>query len=369
MKVIVHRESLLSAFSQAATVVSRRSTNQVRNYIRLAVDEGETHMTATDLEHFVRIPVAGVTVIETGTALLPTTTFGSLLREVREESLKIVLSGDNLIVAGTHSEFRLPTMAVEEFPEVAVAPPEAHHVVAAKALRTAISRTVFCCDPASVQFALGGVMFALGDMLTAVATDGLRLAKFEAPVMDRGQGAKDGHVVTERGVKALVRMLADYEGDVNVALTSNYASFSCERFVLRCRLLDGRFPEWQKVIRNDYEWSIQVAAGTLAQAIRQVGVTASVDHSSDGVDFSFTPRKLSLYCESGAGVAQVEIPVTYSGAPVSTRLRYRDMLDCLKWFADETVLRLLIDDGPNRPVQLRDDLGYCYLIMPMIPKD
>jgi DNA polymerase-3 subunit beta len=374
MKAIIHRESFLAAFSQAAAVAPTRSPKDVLNYIFLEASDGQASLTATDLEQAVRIPVNGCEVDQPGVALLPISRFGTLLKECPDERLRLDTdSRHNLVVRGERSQHRLATVDPDEFPRweerAAESEQGGYHEIASPLLLSALQRTVFATDEENARYALSGVMLELtSTRLIAVGTDGRRLATMEGPAISRGQEDREKHVVPNKGVKILSRLLADCGLPARITLTSNW--IRCEvpdRFIFRSRLLEGLFPRWRDAIPGDAGTAIALVTGPLDSAIRQVLVSARTDSPdlSPAVTLAFLRGTLTITAESELGTSQVELPAPYdSERPLSVSLNPMFLREFLRVLSAEDQVILQVVDSETA-VKFTDGGDYLYIVMPV----
>ena len=205
-------------------------------------------MLATDLELGIHQEVESVEVTTPGAAILPIGRFGSILRESVDETLKIEADLQGTLVEGQRSEFRLPAEDPAEFPSVAVFHEENYYEVSARLFREMIRRTVFAIDTESSRYALGGVLLEItGDQMTAVGTDGRRLAKMEGPVTPNGapEGNTGTIIIPGRAMQLLDRALLDGEGSIQIAPRANEILVKGQHATIYSRLLEGRFPRWR----------------------------------------------------------------------------------------------------------------------------
>ena len=191
MKVTCDREKLLHAFQTAASVAPTRSPKPILQNVKLEVRADGATLMATDLEIGIRIDVPGLEVSVPGSVVLPISRFGSILRESSDEKLYLESDGRSTLIRGQRSEFRLPSENPDEFPNVNLFEEEKYHEMPARFFREIVRRTAFATDNESSRYALGGVLLELGeDKITAVGTDGRRLARQEGPA--RAVGCQRG---------------------------------------------------------------------------------------------------------------------------------------------------------------------------------
>lgn len=288
MKVTCERESLLAAFQTAAAVVPTRSPKPILQNIKLEVSDSGAILLATDLEIGIRIQASGVQSDVPGSAILPLGRFGSILRESSDETLRIESDGQATLVRGERSEFKLPSENPQEFPSVAEFNESSYHEMAARTLRELIRRTIFATDNESSRYALGGVLLEMGgESITAVGTDGRRLAKMEVPARSVGGhgSAESMTIVPTKAMQLIERALTDGDAEIQLAARPNEVLVRSPRATIYSRLVEGRFPKWRDVFPQRTGVSkIELTVGPLYSAVRQAAIVTSEE--SRGVDFS-----------------------------------------------------------------------------------
>lgn len=366
MKATIARESFLAAFSQAASVAPTRGPKEALHYVLFTAEtSGAVTLVATDLEQSISVPVPGVETSKPGRAMLPVATFGSILRESSDDSLLLSLDAkNNLTIAGKTSNYKLPTMDPEEFPPFEDNAPDTYHTVPCAAFKTAIDRTSFCCDETGSRYALGGIYVELDKRrLTAVATDGRRMGKVECSATDEGQGDKKDHIVPNRAMRNLSKLLADREGECQFHLTSNWARFEVGGVVFRARLLEGRFPRWRDVIPTAKDTTdIEISVGPFLKAVKQASIAIRGD--SRALDFSFAEGQCTLSAKSEGGQSQIDLPISFDNGKKEVSLDHAFVSEMLQRMPSEAQLTLRIIDGEHA-VQFVDGDGYVYVVMPL----
>ena len=223
---------------------------------------------ATDLEVGIRISVPGVTVETPGNAVLPIARFGPILRECSDEKLYLESDPQGTLVRGDRSEWKLPGENPDEFPNVTAFKEEKFHELAARLFREIVRRTVFATDNESSRYALGGVLLEMdGDKITAVGTDGRRLAKMEGPAHGVGghQTANQTTIVPTRAMNLLERAVTDSDGEIQISARANDMLMRSPRFTIYSRLVEGRFPKWRDVFpRRSDVVKTELSVGPLA---------------------------------------------------------------------------------------------------------
>jgi DNA polymerase-3 subunit beta len=320
------------------------------------------------MEVGVRMNIEGLVVDAPGSAVLPVVQFGSILRESSDAKLRIDATEKGTIIRGERSEFKLISADPAEFPDIAKFEEDKYHIIGAGLFREIIHRTEFATDMESSRYALGGVLFELEpNKITAVGTDGRRLAKMEGPA-EAVNGHKTGDTMTivrTQSLRAIGRALSDADNEVHFAARGNDVLLRTPRCTFYSRLVEGRFPRWRDVFpqRRDAP-RIDMQVGPLLSALRQAAVVLSSE--SRGIDFTFADGTLTLSgATAEAGQSRVEMPVAYTGQQIIVALDHRFVLDFLKALSPETNIALEIENGETAVVFHADDGAYGYVVMPL----
>lgn len=367
MKIVCEREPLLSAFHTAALVAPARSPKPILRNVKFDVSDANVVLMATDMEVGVRIEVPGIDIQEPGAMVAPVTQLGSILRESSDERLKIEADPQRTLVEGQRSQFVLPAQNPDEFPTIAGFEATSYHEVSTKLFRELIRRTLFATDPESSRYALGGVLLEFGPQhITAVATDGRRLAKMEGVAQEIGsRDPEEGTtIVPSRAMQLMERALTDLEGIVQIAARHNDVLVRGTQTTIYSRLVEGRFPKWRDVLPDRKDGSrIDLAVGPLYSALRQAAIVASEE--SRGVDFEFGEGTLILSGASAQiGQARVEFPIAYAGPKIKITLDHRFVSDFLRVLEPERTITVDLQNGESAALFTTDD-GYGYVVMPL----
>jgi DNA polymerase-3 subunit beta len=368
MKLVCDREKLLAAFQTAALFAPSRSPKEILTNVKLDVDKNGATFTATDMEVGVRVSIEGLDVDAPGSAVLPVVHFGAILRESADEKLRIDSTAKGTMVRGERSEFKLNAADPEEFPNVAQFEETKYHTISARLFREIISRTQFATDMESSRYALGGVLFELEpNKITAVGTDGRRLAKMEGPA-EAVNGHKTGDAMTiirTPSLRSIGRSLSDADNEVHLAARGNDVLLRTPRATFYSRLVEGRFPRWRDVFpqRRDAP-RIDMQVGPLQSALKQASVVLSAE--SRGIDFTFADGTLTLSgATAEAGQSRVEMPVAYTGPQIIVSLDHRFVLEFLNVLEPTANIALEIENGETAVVFHADDGAYGYVVMPL----
>ncbi len=367
MKISCDREQLLQAFQTAASVAPSRSPKPILQNVKLEVSNEAVTLLATDLEVGIRHKVLGVDIQSPGVVILSVARFGSILRESNDETLYIESDGQGTVIRGERSQFKLPAENPADFPQVTAFDVSDYHTVPARLLRELIHRTAFATDSESSRYALGGVKLEVADdQLTAMGTDGRRLAKMAGPVGTNGKAidAAQTTIIPTRAMQLIERAVAPADEEVQIAVKGNEFLVHTERATISARMLEGRFPDWRKVFPElGGGVKLDLAVGATLTAVRQAQIATSDE--SRGVDFTFGQGLLVLSGKAAeVGPSRVELPIGYDGDELTVSLDPRYVIDFLKVIDSDKIFCFEVKDGESAAVCSTDD-GYGYVIMPL----
>ena len=367
MKITCNREKMWHAFQTVSSVAPSRSPKPILQNVKLEVSPDGAILMATDLEVGIRYCVAGINVESPGAAILPVSRFGSILRESSDETFRMESDNQGTTIRGERNQFKLPAADPGEFPAVAAFNEAKFYEVPARLFRELIRRTALATDNESSRYALGGIKLEWeSDQLTAIGTDGRRLAKMEGPAqaVEDPAGIGEGTVVPTRAMQYMDRALAEDDSEIQLAVRDNEILVKNPRVTIYSRLLEGRFPRWRDVFpEREQSVKLDLVVGPFQAAVRQAAIVTSEE--SRGVDFTFGEGTLLLAGQTAeVGQSRVELPISYNGAAITITLDPRFVTDFLKVLDPEKSFTIDLQDSEGAIVCTTDD-GYGYVIMPL----
>jgi len=369
MKVVCHREGLLAACQLASVAVAARDVKPVLRNLKAVVADDRCTLMATDLELGIRLDVRGLKVEEPGEALFPTGRMVAILREATDEELTIEAGPDSCAVRGQANEFQMPGEDPSAFPDIPAFAEENYHEIAAGVLREMIRRTLFAASASEhTRFgATTGVLWELeAEQARLVATDGRRLALASGPAQSKGGHSTKGQmpVVPAKTMGLLERNLVEPDELVRIGFRPNEVLIKTERAMIYSRLVEGRFPDYRKVLPAKHTVKLSVTAGPFQIAVRQAAIMT--DEESKRVIFNFAKKKATLEAHGAeAGRSHVEMPLDYDGKAMKISFDPKFLLDMLRVLEPDTTLSLEMTDGAS-PAAFRSEPNYLYVVVPLV---
>jgi DNA polymerase-3 subunit beta len=356
MKAVFDREGLLTAFQVASAVVPSRTTKPILKNVKLTAAPEQT----------VLLEVRGVQVEDAGACLLPTSEVLAILRELRAAELRLEADDQRTLIVGDGSEFELPGEDPALFPDVPTFGTAAHHQLGAGQLREMINRTLFAAAVESSRYAMTGCLWELeGDKARLVATDSKRLAVVEGTGTPHGNHTTEGqsHVVPSKVMALLEKNLTDPDEAISVRFSANDVLFKTARAELHGRLVEGRFPPYKAVLPKQTPIKIPLGVAALLSACRQAAILT--DDDTRGVDFEFTPGKLTLKARvADKGRAKIELPTSHQGKSFTVTFDPKLIIDMLRVMPGDAEVSLEMAD-PSSVALFKADRHYSYIVMPL----
>lgn len=369
MKLTIDRAALLKALGHVQSVVERRNTIPILSNIKLESRATELHLSATDMDLEV-LEMVGATVGAPGAATVPAHTLYDIVRKLPDGSeVKLdATGGDRLTLVCGRSRFTLSCLPVEDFPLMAGGDLGHQFRLAATSLRSLIDRTRFAISTEETRYYLNGIYLHAAvrdgvDVLRAVATDGHRLACVEVP-LPPGASGMPGVIIPRKTVGEVRKLVEDADGELEISLSATKIRFSVGSAVLTSKLIDGTFPDYERVIPAHNDKSLDVDCKQFEAAVDRVAAISS--ERSRAVKLRLSDGVLELTASSPEhGSAQEELEVNYSGETLEIGFNSRYLLDITSNIEGEHV-RLNMADAAS-PTILREvgDSSAIYVLMPM----
>ena len=366
MQLTCQRNSLTAAFQTVAGVVPARTTKDILKNVKLQVGGGKAILIGCDSEIGMRCDVPDVQSDSRGEALLPTARVLAVLRELSDDTVKLEVTGDATWIRCGYSEFRLSSEDPADFPPVATFEDADYFVVPAAALRTMIRRTIFATDSESTRYALGGIQMELGpERITLAATDSRRLAVVTSAssMVGHPEVPAASPVIPSKAMGLIEKSLGDGTGEAHIALHMNDIVVRCLGTTITSQLVQGRFPDYRKVVPESYVSTVDMVVAPFFSAVRQAMIVTNEE--SRGVDFVFSNGTLKLNSKAAdIGQSKIEMPVAYDGPELTITFDPRYVADFLKVLDASSQFHLKLISHDDRAALVTDD-NYTYVVMPL----
>jgi DNA polymerase-3 subunit beta len=363
MKLTAEREKLLGPLQAVIGVVERRQTMPVLANVLLNVRDGRMSITATDLEVEL-VASTDVTVQQAGDITVPGRKLLDILRALPEKTnVSLLLEAEKLIVKGGRSRFSLSTLPAREFPLIEDINAQQTVQVARKELQRLLEKTHFSMAQQDVRYYLNGMLLEIdGANLRAVATDGHRLAVCEAPLAAKAKTPQQV-IVPRKGVLELQRIL-DSEGATDLAIGTNHVRAQIGDVRFTSKLIDGKFPEYSRVIPAAPPALIKADRDALRQALQRTAILSNEKYR--GIRITVKKKVVTVQAHNPEQEeAEEEIEVNYDGGDLEVGFNVNYLLDALAAIDGAEVEIGLSDSNSSCLIRSPGTTNCRYVVMPM----
>ncbi len=363
MKFSATREAILKPLQAVIGVVERRQTMPILSHVLLSVSGERLNVTATDLEVEL-VASADVEIKAGGEVTVPGRKFFDIVRALPDGcQVEFSVSGSRATVKGGRSRFTLSTLAAADFPTVDEINAEHNMAVEQADLHWLIDKTQFSMAQQDVRYYLNGLLLETeGKTLRAVATDGHRLALAEIDLKEKA--AKEEQVIVPRkGVVELNRLL-EGEGSLGVVLGTNHIRVETESARLTSKLIDGRFPDYGRVIPAKSAAVVKADRTVLREALQRTAILANEKYR--GVRLELSGNGLVISANNPEQEEATEsVAVEYDGADIEIGFNVNYLLDALA-AVDGDAIELHVTDGNSSCLVRGDEKARTkFVVMPM----
>ena len=360
----IARDALLKPLQAVSGIVERRHTLPILANVLLEQKDGKLNVTATDLEMQI-----------TAVADLPgkdgqATTVGArklqdLLRALPDDaSLNIDVTGSKMTVKAGRSRFNLQTLAAADYPRISLGKEQLQTLsLPQKDLRALFRLAEFAMAQQDIRYYLNGMLLVVDrGSLQAVATDGHRLSWASLAVP--GEYSRQEVILPRKTVLEVTKLLEDSDQPATIDILSNQVRFRFANVELVSKVVDGKFPDYNRVIPTGHPKRIELTRGELLSALQRAAILSN--EKFRGVRLVLGDNQLRIICtNSEQEEAEEELEIKYSGDPLDVGFNITYLLDVLANLSSEKVDLAFGDANSSALVTMPQRDDYKYVVMPM----
>jgi len=362
MKLSAARDVLLKPLQAVIGVVERRQTMPILSNVLLVAKDNGLAVTATDLE--VELVAEAEVAVEAGGEI---TVSGRKLLDIcralpEGSDINISVNGEKLIVRSGRSKFSLATLPAAEFPTVEDIKAGQTIEVSQDVLGRLIEKTHFSMAQQDVRYYLNGMLLETGGKhLRAVATDGHRLALCEAEL--DGSVEEQQVIVPRKGVLELQRLMTG-EGSLNIELGPNHVRIQLEGIRFTSKLIDGRFPEYDRVIPKESSNQLTAERGAFKSALQRTAILSNEKYR--GIRLIIRDSGVVMQAHNPEQEeAEEELEVEYSGEDIEIGFNVNYLLDALAAVDGDEVTLSVLDGNSSCLIRQPGKDDSKFVVMPM----
>lgn len=365
MKFSISRDALLKPLNLVAGVVERRQTLPILANVLMVLDGDRLSLTGTDLEvelvGRVQLAVAG----DSGEVTVPARKLVDICKSLPEGSdIEFSVQESKVKVKSGRSRFSLSTLPAREFPNVEDSMGTHQLTIKQGQLKRLIDRTGFAMAQQDVRYYLNGMLWEINDkQLRVVATDGHRLAMCTLPEKVDTNG--DTQVILPRkGVLELARLLMEEDAEIAIVIGSNHIRATTNDFTFTSKLVDGKFPDYQRVLPRSPDKIVLGSRLELRQAFTRTAILSNEKYR--GVRLKLTENTLDIVANNPEQEeAEETVSVDYQGDSLEVGFNVSYLLDVLGVLSGERIKLSLADPNSSALLEESDAGDSLYVVMPM----
>ncbi|HEY9381171.1 MAG TPA: DNA polymerase III subunit beta [Burkholderiales bacterium] len=361
-----NRETLLKPLQAVSGIIERRHTLPILSNVLIERDTARLSFVATDIEIEITASVAVDTSSETKSVTVGARKLLDILRALPDASeVTLALADKRLQVKSGKSRFNLQTLPAEDFPRLAG--PEGDSVrfeLPQKLLKDLFSQVQYAMAQQDIRYYLNGLLMVIeAGELRVIATDGHRLAFACKEVAPKDLG-KQEVILPRKTVLELAKLLADTDEPVAIELTATQARFKFADVLLASKLVDGKFPDYQRVIPTQHPKQLRLGRVALQQALQRAAILTS--DKFRGVRWVLAENSLKISCSNTEQEeAQEELDVAYEGEVLDIGFNVGYLLDVLNNLNVNEVDVALGDSNSSALITVPERDDFKYVVMPM----
>lgn len=364
MKIEIQREVLLRPLQQVIGAVERRQTLPALGNVLIRADDRGLSLTTTDLE-IELVAAIEHAASEPGEITVPARKLMDICRALPEDvAVSLARDGERLVVRSGRSRFTLATLPASEFPVVDDIAVARELRMQQSAFRGLIEQTSFAMANQDVRYYLNGLMLELtSGTVKAVATDGHRLALAEAAVELEAEGVQQV-IVPRKGVQELGRLLEATDSEAVLSFGVNHIRVELPELRFTSKLIDGRFPDYGRVVPKGGDKVVRVDRETLRHALARASILSNEKYRGIRVMLSDGLLRIQAH-NPEQEEAEEELEVSYRGGDLEIGFNVNYLLDVLSTLSGEEVEITLRDGNSSALIKDPEQGNGLYVVMPM----
>ena len=361
------KEEFLSPLTVVSGIVERRHTLPVLANVLLQKYNGVVTLTTTDIEIQIKTSLNVEVKGDDAQLTVNAKKILDILKALPDDKdVKLDLNDSKLAVSSGKSKFNLQTLPATDFPEIKVTSDFIKSItLTQKTFKELLNKAYYAMAVQDIRYYLNGLLIiSEGNQLSVVATDGHRLA-FSGVTVESDLGDKKEIILPRKTVLELQRLLNESDDTLTIELNNNQIRFTFNNIELTSKLVEGKFPDYQKVIPQNYSKQIEINRVVLQQALQRVailsnekfkGVRCLVEQNTMKISSTNTDQENALE----------ELDIEYGSDPLDLGFNVSYLLDVLSHQKGENIM-MNLGDSANQSVLMTatDDDTFKYVVMPM----
>jgi DNA polymerase III subunit beta len=364
MNIQINREILLKPLTSVTSIVEKRHTLPILSNLLLEAKQNKIHLTATDLEMQISLSVESATTGDFSTTISAKKLL-DICRSLPDSSeINMATNDSRITLKAGKSRFNLQTLPAADYPVMTKTQGESTLItIGQRQLKDLLKQVEFAMAQQDIRYYLNGLLFEVtSNRLNIVGTDGHRLS-FTSTELKQNY-AKQDVILPRKTVIELIKLLDDSDEDVQIELASNQVNFSFANLKLISKVIDGKFPDYNRVIPTGHQNTFTTDRVGVLLAMQRASILSNEKYRGIRMVLSNNNLKL-ISTNSDQEEAEEELEINYSGDSLDIGFNVTYLIDVLNNTNSDQATFSFADANSSCLVTLPNNLDYKYVVMPM----
>ncbi|PPD47441.1 MAG: DNA polymerase III subunit beta [Methylotenera sp.] len=364
MNIQINRETLLKPLTSVTSIVEKRHTLPILSNLLLEAKQNKIHLTATDLEMQISLSVESATSNDFSTTISAKKLL-DICRSLPDNSdINMATNDSRITVKAGKSRFNLQTLPAADYPVMTKTQSQGTVVtIPQRQLKELLKQVEFAMAQQDIRYYLNGLLVeVVANRLNIVGTDGHRLSFTSTELKDNYE--KQDVILPRKTVIELIKLLDDSEEDVNVEIANNQVNFSFGNIKLISKVIDGKFPDYNRVIPTGHQNTFTTERLGVLLAMQRASILSNEKYRGIRMVLSNNNLKL-ISTNSDQEEAEEELEITYGSDVLDIGFNVTYLIDVLNNTNSEQVTFSFADANSSCLITLPNNPDYKYVVMPM----
>ena len=364
MNIQINRETLLKPLTSVTSIVEKRHTLPILSNLLLEAKQNKIHLTATDLEMQISLSIESATTGDFSTTISAKKLL-DICRSLPDSSeINMATNESRITLKAGKSRFNLQTLPAADYPVMTKTQGESTLVtIGQRQLKDLLKQVEFAMAQQDIRYYLNGLLFeVVANRLNIVGTDGHRLS-FTSTELKQNYDKQDV-ILPRKTVIELIKLLDDSDEDVQIELASNQVNFSFSHFKLISKVIDGKFPDYNRVIPTGHQNSFTTDRVGVLLAMQRASILSNEKYRGIRMVLSNNNLKL-ISTNSDQEEAEEELEINYAGDSLDIGFNVTYLIDVLNNTSSEQATFSFADANSSCLITVPNNTDYKYVVMPM----
>ena len=365
MKIQISKEDLLPSLSQVISVVEKRQTLPILGNVFIKTENGKMTLVGSDLETEITTVLLNVNA-DDGEITVSARKFFDICRALADESIiELSIADNKMNILSGKSKFNLQTLSATEYPRLESNDWDIDFSVGQNDLAKLFSSTSFAMAQQDVRYFLNGLLVETdNDSITAVATDGHRLAKNKIQSFVSSNGLMQS-IVPRKAVQEIIKFVnSDSDEKLQIKINNSHISITSNNYHFISKLIDGRYPEYQKVIPNNLDKTILIDKAHFSEVLTRTAILSN--EKFRGISVAFKQNLLVVTSRNpDHEEAKDEMAIDYQGEEIEIGFNVNYLLEAIRQCTTEKIVFHFKGASTSGVLKEEGNEDKLYLIMPM----